>query len=164
MVNKTKTPLNFLRMRGLKVVIEGGQTFRVSPNDRVDGHLHQYIKNNKASILGELFQELERGDEGEEPSHQQKKAELRKGRVEIFRILLRRFLNDEKCRAMVQFKGPNPVTDKALEAYLDSELVNFEYAIEEAITMYRHYTPPAPMETGQCRCGYNPPFCACKNK
>lgn len=80
-------------------------------------------------------------------------------RVQILRVLIKRFLNDSECREMVNYQG-TLINDKAIEDYLDTELSNFDYDLEAAVTMYRHYTPD-PVLT--CKCAYQAPFCSCES-
>lgn len=94
----------------------------------------------------------------------ERKFALHKGRLEVLRILLRRFLNNAKCQAMVNYKGKTLINNKAVEDYLDMELVNFDYDLEAIIDMYRLYTPE-PITEVICRtCGYRPLFCICDNR
>lgn len=91
------------------------------------------------------------------------KRALHQGRLEVFRILLRSFLNDSKCRAIMNYQGGMPIDNKAVEDYLDLELVNFDYDLELMIDMYRHYAPIPNRTPSNClKCGYNLLFCGCK--
>jgi hypothetical protein len=88
-------------------------------------------------------------------------------RLGVARILIGRFLENSDCRAMVNYKN-NVITTKAIEDYLDHELLNFYdeksngYDLEELIVVYQYYTPKLVLNLSQCaKCGYNDPFCPC---
>lgn len=145
--------LNKLRLRGIDVVAIGN-AISLTPKRLVNDQMVAFIRKHKEYLLTALYQE----EDKRIALHKKRKYALRQGRLEVFRILLRRFLNDAKCREMVNFKGGTAINDKTIEDYLDSELINFGYDIDAAIEMYQAYTPKPVVE---CKCRYQRPFCSC---
>jgi hypothetical protein len=149
--------LQKIRQQGFVIKAEGAQ-ISLSPKLLINDKMISFIRKHKQALLTALYQEQDK----HKALHLERKRALRSGRLEIFRILLRRFLNDPKCRDMVNYKGSLPINDKAVADYLDMELLNFDYDIEATIDIYRIYTPIGDPSTITCaKCGYNPQFCSC---
>lgn len=145
---KARTLLKKLTDYGL-IVKEVCGNIRLSPRKLINDKVLTFVRTYKNELLCALYDE-----------RQERKQALYQGRLEILKVLLRRFLSDPNCRKMVNYKGSPIINGAAIEAYLDTELLNFDYDIEAMIDMYRVYTS-AP--TLKCKCGYRPPFCSCSN-
>lgn len=164
---EARVVLDRIRKRGFEIY-PNGTKISVTPKKLVNSQMVNFLKKHKNELLKALYEE--RRDT--EAKHRERKSALRQGRIEVLKVLLRRFLNDPTCREMVNYKNckyGTPladdiiITDLALEEYLDIELVNFDYELEDMITMYQHYTPPAKPYNILCDCGYMPPFCKCRD-
>lgn len=129
---------------------------RLSPPYLVNDKVISFVRAHKNDLLYALHDETPE-------KHLERKNALHPGRLHIMKVLIRRFLNVESCRQMVNYKDKLPINDNAIEDYLEMELVNFDYDLEAMINMYRHYTPPVNNFSITCKkCGYNPPFCSCE--
>jgi hypothetical protein len=153
---KARTLLKKLTDHGLTVKTVG-DNIRLSPTQLINKRVVSFVRTHKNDLLGALH------DEHEE-LHREHKLALHQGRVHVLRILLWRFLKNDKCRLMVNYQGNPEINDKAVEIYLDSELVSFGYDLEVMIDMYRIYTPEPDIVDKVCNCGYIPPFCLCTQK
>lgn len=151
---KARTLLKRLTDYGL-AVNHIGDNIRLSPRQLVNDKVLAFVRAHKNDLLCALHDE-------EREKHLARKHTLNQGRLEVLRILIRRFLNDAKCREMVNYKGTAVINDKAVEDYIDTELTNFDYELEAMIDMYRIYAPQPIQPVLTCnKCGYRPLFCAC---
>lgn len=130
---KARTLLKKLIDHGLKVR-QVGDSIRLSPLQLVNDKVLTFVHTHKNDLLCALH------DEHEE-LRRKRKLVLQQGRVHVLRILLWRFLQNNKCRHMVNYQGSTEINDQSVEAYFDGELVNFDYDIEVMIDIYRIYTP-----------------------
>lgn len=154
-----KLVLQKIRQRGITIMAIGNHV-SLEPMQLVNKRMVVFVKEYKNELLTILYQEKD----DQKLAHSQKKDLLRPGRLEILRILLSRFLNNAECRFLVDYKTLGWVTDAMVEKYLDNELVQFNYELEDTIDFYRliggkilnNAVPPS-----VCKCGYRPPFCIC---
>lgn len=83
-------------------------------------------------------------------------------RIEVLRVLIRRFLSNPSNRRMVNYRVDRLMNDSAIEVYLDNELKNFEYDLEAIIGVYQKCVSPLQSSSTQCAlCSYRGVFCGC---
>ena len=94
-----------------------------------------------------------------------KRDKANEARLSLLRNLVGRFIIVRENQLMVNYQGPYPVGEDAIEQYLNQELLNFDLDLEGAIKVYRHYAPPVNDNPAECKeCGLMPPFCChCKD-
>jgi len=150
---EARTLLERIRQRGFTIKAVGG-AISLAPKQLINDRMITFVREHKEALLTALYQEKD----VQKAIHRERKLALPKDLLHISRALLRRFLNDAKCRDMTNYKGSPIINDKVVETYLDDELINFDYEIEAMIKMYRVYTPSS---ASKCKCVYQPPFCSC---
>jgi|SRR5579862_1149555 len=148
--------LQKIRQRGL-VITPIGNNISLTPKNLLDDRMISFLRKHKELLLTALYQEQNE----QQALHRKRKLALQQGRVHVLRILLWRFLQNGKCRQMINHQENSEINDKSVEVYFDGELVNFDYDIEVIIDMYRIYTPESAVVDKFCSCGYVPPFCSC---
>lgn len=146
---KARTLLKKLTDYGLTVKIANDK-IRLSPLQLINDKVLSFVRTHKNDLMCALYD-----------VHREHKRALHQGRLEVLRILLRRFLNDAHCRDMINYQDGAVINDKSVETYLDATLIHFDYDIEVMIDIYRVYTPKPVLPTLICECGYRPPFCSC---
>jgi len=130
-----KNAIKKLNYAGLTLQAAGDK-IRLSPAVLVSDTMLKFVQLHKNEILTELSNT---GHECE--CHNSHKSNLNATHIVIFRMILRKFLNNSACRKMVNFMETTPINDQTIEAYLDSELINSGYDIEACIAMHLYYTP-----------------------
>lgn len=132
--------LKKLKDYGLIVKTVNGN-IRLMPRKLINDKVITFVREHKNELLCVLSEE-----------HQEKKQALGY-RLDILRILLRRFMEHSLPN--------NPdikISIKSVEERLDSTLQDYDYNLTEAINFFNSITP-TPILT--CKCGFNPPFCSC---
>jgi len=82
--------LEKIRKRGLTIKAVG-DSISLAPKDLINHQMIGFVREYKQELLAVLNDERT-------PSHIERKRMLREGRLEVLRILLWRFLEDESCR------------------------------------------------------------------
>lgn len=137
---KARTLLKKLTDYGLKVT-QSGDNIRLSPSQLVNDKVLTFVRSHKNHLLSALHDE-------QTELHSKKKLSLREGRLEVFRLMLQRYLKLNQA--------------SKIEDFLDDILIQFNYDLEKAINYYRKITPEPMLIDVRCQCGYMPPFCNCK--
>ena len=147
---EARTLLQKMRQRGFIIKAEGN-AISLAPKKLLNDQIIAFISNHKNELLTALYQE----QDDQKALHRDRKADLPQGRLEMLRIILRRYV-----------KPGNPLdrrpTEHELEQYLDEILVTHNYDIEDVIATYRNITAPsiiAPLTCSICEC--RPLFCGC---
>jgi len=136
---RERTLLKQLTDYGLAVQVADNK-IRLSPRQLINDRVLTFVRTHKNDLLCALYDE-----------HHERKRILRQGRIEVLRVILRRYLKPGT-------PGVSAVTATEVEEFLDDVLRYFNYDLERAITHYDNITP-APILT--CQCGLRPPFCTC---